>query len=117
MGGFVLTLRKVMLGLARNPLAEKSTKDAGDVADEVHKLKPREALVKMSNRVYEMRTLDLTATSGDLEARKRIVVAKTREKYCVPISEVMADIQSRRAGGNVVVEADDEVKRVNMENG
>jgi hypothetical protein len=51
--------------------------------------------VKISNRVYEMRTLDLTAPGGDLEARKREIVARTRAKYCVPVSVVMEDVKRR----------------------
>src|SRR5437588_830587 len=98
LGEFVLALRKVMLELAKNPLAEKNTKDSGDVADEVQKLKPREALVKISNRVYEMRTLDLTSTGANLEVLKQIVVGRTRAKYCTPISDVMEDIKKRRSG-------------------
>jgi Predicted ATPase len=95
---FVLLLRKVMLELAKKPLAEKNVKDSGEVADELQKLKPREALVKISNRVYEMRTLDLTAPGGDLEARKKGIVARTRAKYCVPVSVVMEDVKKRRSG-------------------
>lgn len=108
LGRFVHMLRWVMLELAQQPLAEKSTKNAGDVADEVQKLKPREALVKISNRVYEMRTLDLTSTGGDLEARKRGIVARTRAKYCVPVSAVMEDIKRRR--GVIIVDEEKEEK-------
>jgi hypothetical protein len=101
LGDFVLLLRKVMLGLARNPLAEKNTKDAGDVADELQKLKPREALVKISNRVYEMRTLDVSTPAGgmSLETRKYRIVQRTREKYCTPIRDVMQDIERRKIKG------------------
>lgn len=115
---FIYALRTMMHFLARNPLAEKNMADASAVADEVQKLKPREALVKISNRVYEVRTLDLSATGGDLEARRKAVVARTRQKYCVPIADVMADIQARRAGGQVVTEEpDDRAKGASGVNG